>query len=70
MKRFAFVSKHPPTAEQQARAAERNIELVHVVNWDAQARRALEAGETDFDGVAMHESAIFDSELTRDRRDD
>lgn len=63
MQKFAFISRHVPTAEQIALAAERRIELVHVGDRDAFtveasefARRWNEADgkyEGEFSGVVV-----------------
>ena len=57
MFKFAFISRHEPTAEQHRLAAERGIELVPVGDRDAWQVNAAEFEGLErrgFDGVVSH----------------
>ena len=52
--KFAFISRHEPTAEQHALAADRDIELVVVGDRDAFSVTPADIAEAgDFDGVVV-----------------
>lgn len=54
MKKFAFISRHEPTAEQQQLAANDGIELIHIGDADAFSVRAGFVDDAGaFDGVVV-----------------
>ncbi|MCG5512815.1 hypothetical protein [Ectothiorhodospira shaposhnikovii] len=58
--KFAFISRHSPTPEQHALAAEQGVELVHVGDADA---FSVDSGfvhdHGPFEGVVVHPAAAL-----------